>query len=160
VAAKVIKIQEWLDCFKEATNDLAKSSLRFDGVPPRETPGKGEQANPGTYIAIMTDSSSMHLGITSTPQGVRVLARGLLGLRQDQELSDQEAVDGVSEMMNIVAGKVKSKMASRDGTLQLGLPMFVQTPIQVNEQMERASADVTIGPVACQLLVFRNRRAA
>jgi len=160
VAAKVIKIQEWLDCFKEATNDLANSSLRFDGVPPRETPAKGEQANPGTYIAIMTDSSSMHLGITSTPQGVRVLARGLLGLRQDQELSDQEAVDGVSEMMNIVAGKVKSKMATRDGTLQLGLPMFVQTPIQVNEQMERASADVTIGPVACQLLVFRNRRAA
>jgi hypothetical protein len=160
MAAKVIKIQEWLDCFKEATDELAKSSLRFDATQQREAPVKGEQANPGTYIAILTDSNSMHLGITSTPQGVRMLARGLLGLRQDQELSDQEAVDSVSEVMYIVAGKVKSKMGSRDGTLQLGLPMFVQTPIQVNEQMERASVDVTIGPVACQLLVFRNRRAA
>jgi hypothetical protein len=160
MAAKVIKIQDWLDCFNEATTELA-SSLRFDGTPAREVPSKGgEQANPGTYIAILTDTNSMHLGITSTPNGVRALARGLLGLRQDQEMSDQEAVDGVSEVMNIVAGKVKSKMAGRDGTLQLGLPMFVQTPIQVNEQMERASADVTIGPVACQLLVFRNRRAA
>src|SRR5712671_4045788 len=108
MAAKVIKIQEWLDCFKEATDELAKSSLRFDATQQREAPVKGEQANPGTYIAIMTDSNSMHLGITSTPQGVRTLARGLLGLRQDQELSDQEAVDGVSEVMNIVAGKVKS----------------------------------------------------
>ncbi len=160
MAAKVIEIKEWLDCFKEATDELATSSLRFDGSPAREIPGKGEQANPGTYIAILTDTSSMHLGITSTPNGVRALARGLLGLRQDQEMSDQEAVDGVSEVMNIVAGKVKSKMAGRGGTLQLGLPMFVQTPIQMNEQMERASAEVTIGPVACQLLVFRNRRAA
>ena len=51
-------------------------------------------------------------------------------------------------------------MAGRDGQLQLGLPMFITTPIQGGGDMETASAEVKMGPVECRLLVYRRKRAA
>ena len=75
-------------------------------------------------------------------------------------LGEKDVVDGVSEVMNIVAGKVKSHMAGRDGQLQLGLPMFVVHPIAGGSGMEVASADVTMGPVPVRLSIYRRALAA
>ncbi len=166
---------EWLECFKEVTRDLAAKGLRFDAGAAADLKAKPDErragaargskprpddSRPGAYIALVGDSTSMHLGISSTPQGCRVLARSLLGMRKDGELTDKDAMDGVAEVINIVAGKVKSKMKGRDGALLLGIPISVPGPIQVTGNMERVSADVKIGPVPCQLLVFRSKRAA
>jgi chemotaxis protein CheY-P-specific phosphatase CheC len=81
-------------------------------------------------------------------------------MRRSEELSEQDAVDGVSEVMNIIAGKVKSAMSNRDHSLRLGMPIFMQQPIQVREGMERVQADVMIGPVPCTLMVFKMKQAA
>ena len=66
-------------------------------------------------------------------------------------------MDAMSEILNILAGKVKSRLASRDGSLKLGLPIFLVGQIQMTANMERAAGEVEMGPVPCQLLVFRNR---
>jgi CheY-specific phosphatase CheX len=167
VKAKVIPIKDWLESLKEATQDLMKTSLRFDRETMNGAEGKGAGAavasvegGPGAYIAVLGEANAMHLGITSTPEGCRTLARGLLGMRNDQTLSDKDAVDAVSEVMNIVAGKVKSRMSDRDHSLRLGMPIFMEQPIQVREDMERVMVQVKIGPVPCQLLVFKNKKAA
>jgi CheY-specific phosphatase CheX len=88
------------------------------------------------------------------------MARSLLGLHPTQDLNDQETGDAVSELMNIIAGKVKSRISERDRTLQLGLPMFVQGRIQETGSMERQAADLEVGPVTCHLLVYRTKRPA
>jgi len=108
----------------------------------------------------MSAFDSMHVGLTASSAGCRALARGLLRAPEDEELSDAEVVDGVNELMNIVAGKVKARLAGVDGTLRLGLPMFLTTPVRLTDRMERATDKVTFGPVECRLLVFRERRAA
>ena len=158
MAAKVIPIQEWLTSFRDAANELAKSSLRFDANTPAandETPSPS-----GAYIAILSEKNSVHLGLCAAPSQCRALARGLLRMRHDEELSERDVVDGVSEVMNILAGKVKSQMAGRDGQLQLGLPMFIAQPIQPAGDMETTAADVKLGPVVAKLLVYRRKRAA
>ena len=66
----------------------------------------------------------------------------------------------MSEILNILAGKVKSRLSPRDGSLKLGLPIFLVGQIQVTANMDRAAGDVEMGPVSCQLLVFRDRGAA
>ena len=67
----------------------------------------------------------------------------------------------MSEVVNIIAGKVKSRMTERDDSVsELGFPMFVIGEIQVLGGMEREVADVNVGPVPCQLLVFRRPKAA
>ena len=168
--AKAIPIKEWLESLKQATQELMSTSLRFDRAALPERDGKAARATvpatappderqPGAYIAVLGEANAMHLGLTTTPEGCRMLARGLLGMRSDETLSDKDAVDGVSEVMNILAGKVKSSMADRDHSLRLGMPIFMEQPIQMRENMERVIAEVKIGPVPCQLLVFKNKAA-
>ena len=156
--AKVIPIQEWLNTFRIAADELARTSLRFDPNPAparREEPGE-----PGAYIAILSEHNAVHLGISAPPAECRALARALLGLRHDEPLSDGDAVDGLSEMMNILAGKVKASMSGKDGHLSLGLPMYVQDPIRGGNGAEAVAEETKLGPVGCTLRVYRRQRAA
>ncbi len=156
--AKVIPIQEWLTTFRSAADELARSSLRFDLSP---APARvAESGEPGAYIAILSEHNAVHLGISAPPAECRALARALLGLRHDEPLSDRDAVDGLSEVMNILAGKVKASMAGRDGQLHLGLPMYVEDPIRGGNGAEALTAEAKLGPVGCTLRVYRRKRAA
>ena len=149
-------IEGWLASLKTATQEVASTALRFDKAVAGEPLGK--VVRPGAYIAILGDDVALHLGISASPAGLGVLARSLLGLRGATELTEREMVDAVSELMNIVAGKVKSKFFGDDPSLRLGLPLFVQGQIQVTDHMEKAVSEVKIGPVTCELMVFRNQR--
>ena len=155
---KVIPIQEWLKTFRGAADEMAKSSLRFD---PQAAATRGEEDDePGAYIAILSPNNAVHLGLSARPAQCRALARALLGLRTDEPLSEDEVVDGLSEVMNILAGKVKASMAGRDGQLHLGLPMFVANPIKAGGDSETTSEDVRLGSVDCTLRVYRRQRVA
>lgn len=155
----VIPLHEWLDHMKDVTDEMARGPLRFTsaaGARVKEPPGE----RPGSYIAVLSAFNSMHLGVTSSAAGCRALARALIGAEREQEMSDAEVMDGINEFVNIVAGKVKARLQGRDGTLRLGLPHFLTTPVRITDSMERATDRVRVGPVECQLLVFRNKRAA
>ena len=160
-----IELKDWLEALTEVIRDYAARSLRFDGTPsvsPVPQPpanGNGAETPPAAYVAILGDRCSMHLGIASSMEGCRALVRALLGVRQRDPITDTEVVDGMSEILNIAAGKVKSRMVVRDGSLKLGLPIFVQGQVGIGDSTERASADVRIGPVPCRLLVYRRLRS-
>jgi len=158
---EIIPIQEWLKTFRGAADDLARTSLRFDpGAPAGKATKPAESGEPGAYIAILSPNNAVHLGLSAGHGQCRALARALLGLRHDEELSESDVVDGLSEVMNILAGKVKASMAGRDGQLHLGLPMFVPNPIRAGGGSEAVEADVRMGPVDCTLRVYRRQRAA
>jgi len=157
MAAEIIPIQEWLQSLRGAADELARGSLRFDRTPAAAEAGEGE---PGAYIAILSPNNAVHLGLSARPDQCRALARALLGLRHDETLSETDVVDGVSEVMNILAGKVKASMAGRDGQLHLGLPMFVPNPVRASGGSETVTADVRLGTVSCTLRVYRRARAA
>jgi chemotaxis phosphatase CheX-like protein len=154
----VIPIEEWLSTLHAASNELAKHSLRFDdqaGAAAADGPGE-----PGAYIAVHSAHNAVHLGLSASPARCRALARALLHLHHTQPVSESDVVDGLSEVMNILAGKVKASMAGRDGQLHLGLPMFVANPIRSSGDSESASLPVRLGPVECTLRVYRRQRAA
>jgi hypothetical protein len=150
-----IPLKEWLKAFEAAAAEFAEGSMRFDA---RADLQVDEIGRPGAYIAILSDHNSIHLGLSSSTAGLHALARGLLGLRHDEVLSERDVVDGVSEVMNIVAGKVKSHMSGRDGALRLGLPMYIPSPIAGGPGMETLSAELQLGPVPCRLSVYRRVR--
>ena len=153
-----LPIGSWLEAFRHAAADLARISLRFD---PRPLPEEADDlTRPGAYIAILGEHDSVHLGLTASPAHCRALARGLLGLRHDEVLAEKDVIDGVSEVMNIIAGKVKSQMAGQDGQMRLGLPMFILAPIRPAGDMEHVCETIAIGPVTCELRVYRRRMSA
>ena len=156
--AKVIPIEAWLTSFRDAAGEVAKGSLRLGAEPVKREASPDPQ--PGAYISLLSEEHSVHLGLSSSPDGCRALARGLLGIRPDQPIEDQEVADGVREVMNMVAGKVKSKMAARDGALQMGLPMFLASAAHPSPDGESAAAELQLGSVDCTLVVYRSKRAA
>ena len=156
--ARVIPIKEWLHTFRGAADELARASLRFD--PKAAGAGSDEPGEPGAYIAVLSANNAVHLGLSARPEQCRALARALLGLRNDEPVAEHDVVDGLAELMNILAGKVKASMSGRDGQLHLGLPMFVANPIRAGGDSETASEEVKLGPVECTLRVYRRQRAA
>lgn len=160
MSTATIELKDWLEALTEVVRDYAGRSLRFDGTPV-ETSGNGNgssEPQPAAYVAILGERCSMHLGISASMDGCRALVRALLGVRQKDPITDTEVVDGMSEILNIAAGKVKSRMVVRDGSLKLGLPIFVQGQVGLGESTEKATAQVRIGPVPCRLLVYRRTR--
>jgi hypothetical protein len=157
MSRNTIPLQEWLQVYEASAADFAAGSMRFDLNTDLES---DEIARPGAYIAILSDHNSIHLGLSSTSAGLHAIARALLGMRASEDMSEREVMDGVSEVMNIVAGKVKSQMSGRDGHLRLGLPMFLPSPIAAGPGMEVAGVEIRLGPVPCRLSVYRRVREA
>ena len=158
MAVESVGIQAWVTAFKEVALELAGTSLRFDEsvTPLSDASMCGVQ--PSAYIAILSEQESVHLGISTTPEGVRVLTRAMLRIRADRPIEDADAVDGLSELLNIVAGKVKSRMTKRDGVLLLGLPIFISGHTHPGAGMEQAGEDLRLGPVPCRITVHRRSR--
>jgi hypothetical protein len=153
-----IELQDWVTGFSEIARDFAEHHLRFDPSTPYAANGGPDASSPAVYVAILGERSSIHLGVSTSAEGCRALARAFLGLRGRDGISEREVVDGMSEILNILAGKVKSRMSPRDGSLKLGLPMYVAGAVGHGEGIERAATDVPFGPVPCRLLVFRQTR--
>lgn len=161
MSTTTIDLQEWLDTLSQIAQHYASNHLRFDRSAAAATDAVPPGApRPAVYVSILGARSSMHLGITTTPEGARTLTRAFLGLRGPEALADRDVVDGLSEILNILAGKVKSHMSARDASLKLGLPMFVSGSVGHGEGTEKATTDVMMGPVPCQLQVFRQSRGA
>ena len=159
MSTTTIDIHEWLDCLSSVVTEYATHHLRFDdATPPASRAANGPQ--PAVYVAILGATSCMHLGLATTPEGAQTLTRAFLGVRGREAVAERDVVDGMSEILNILAGKVKSRMSPRDKSLRLGLPMFVSGAVGHGDGIEKATVDVAMGPVPCQLHVFRQSRSA
>lgn len=156
MGAAVSTIDDWISCLRDVASDYATHHLRFDESPTTDQ-ALSDATQAAVYVTVLGEGMSVHLGLSATPEGCRTLACALLGLRRRQVISREDIVDGMSEILNILAGKVKSKMSARDGSLKLGLPIFFEGEVGVGGGMERAAAAVTLGPVPCKLLVFRHK---
>ncbi|MGE5175996.1 MAG: chemotaxis protein CheX [Hyphomicrobiales bacterium] len=159
MSTTTIDLGEWLACLQDVLRDYAAKHLRFEAAT-AASPAPSTGPQPAAYVAIVGNDGSMYLGLASSMEGCRTLARAFLGLRQRDPLTDREAGDGMSEILNILAGKVKSRMTARDGSLRLGLPMFVMGPVGHAERTDRLEADAKVGPVPCRLHVIRQQHAS
>src|SRR5512135_466442 len=112
MSATTIDLQEWLDCLSSVAVEYATHHLRFDdSAPPPAATTAGPR--PAAYVAILGATSCMHLGLATTTEGAQTLTRAFLGLRGREAVAERDVVDGMSEILNILAGKVKSRMSTR-----------------------------------------------
>ncbi|MBN1824886.1 MAG: chemotaxis protein CheX [Candidatus Eisenbacteria bacterium] len=154
-------IQEWLNAAVDATEELSTTALGFEGTEVLATQESLPHDLAGSYIALVGEETSLQVGLASSDAGVMILAKALLGMDPDDEeaLSESDVSDALGEIANIVAGGVKNRMADRDPSMKLGLPMIVHGHVQATDRMQTAIADVRIGPVEAQLLVLREGSA-
>jgi len=111
---------------------------------------------PGAYLPIVgVGGASVYVGWLASNSGCEAMARALLGDPTIGRLSHDEVADAMGEIVNIVAGAVKRRMAPQGGTLILGLPIYVASPIRPLAGRALAT-QVTCGGVSGVLVLIGN----
>ena len=148
-------INEWLQALIESAHELATTTLGFtkDEVVVKDHGSPLTSA--GSYVALIGDDTSIQIGIASTVDACDKLARALLMMPPEDELSTSDLADALGEIANVLAGGVKRRMVHRDTSLKLGLPVVVNGRLATPERMEIAAAEILFGGIDTMLLVFR-----
>ncbi len=150
--------REWLDSAISASEEIATVALGLEGVElvgiRKEPPDEQGSA----HIALVGEQNSVQIGIASNINGCQELARTLLGMEPDEEdLAEDEVADAMGEIANILAGQVKTMMAERNITVNLGIPIFINGHVEVTTEKDVAAADIQLGAIPATIIVLTNR---
>ncbi len=110
----------------------------------------------GSYISLVSATNALQVGLVTTPEGCRKLAATLMGMDEDEaaELEDSDVADGVGELVNVLAGVMKTGVQEQDPDLRLGLPMFLLGEILPGNHTALDRVDCTLGGTTCSLVIL------
>jgi len=80
----------------------------------------------GVMLPLVAEYVQIQIGLLGQYDSLEALARGLMMMEPDEELSREDSADAVGEILNVVVGVYKSAMVDRVPTLRLGLPVFAE----------------------------------
>ncbi len=143
---------DWLAATAQATLEMAPA-LGFEGGR-MESEGVELADEAGAFIPMICDATCLQIGFVADRETCQSLAKALLGMEpQDEDLSNEDLADAVSEVVNMFAGGVKARIQPRDPSVKLGLPMFVQGQLTPGGHGERVAAGLSLGPIRGQVVV-------
>jgi hypothetical protein len=132
------RIENWLEAAEQALLEVALGALGAPDGHVLARAGESPSAMSGAYLQLISDQEVVQLGVCAGDEGLRTLAGALLGISGDVTAGDLQ--DAVAEIVNMVAGGLKRRMATADPGLRLGLPMWVQGHLVASERQRlRAS---------------------
>jgi len=148
--------EEWRKVVLAAADDLAVTTLGYE---PGQVVSNGSvlpEMPFGSFVALTGETISVQIGIAVTRPACLQLARAMLCMEADEELGEEDLTDVLGEMVNVLAGGAKSRLADRVEPMRIGLPIVVHGFVDVTKVAE---VDVTIlrwGAVEAQLILLRN----
>lgn len=149
-------LRNWLDAMAESTLELATQVFGFEDGQLTGDLAEMREGRSGAYISLVNEQNAVQVGLASDAAGCLTLARALFGMEAEaEELSESDVADAINEVVNIIAGGVKSRMHERSPSLRLGLPLFVEGRIKGASSQEELISGITIGPVSAELIVLR-----
>jgi hypothetical protein len=91
---------------------------------------QGEHLEPGAAICgsaipLTKPSGGFYLLMVGNARSCENLTRTLFMLEDEEEVEKEDMADALGEIVNIVAGALKTKRGEAGEDLQLGLPLFV-----------------------------------
>ncbi|NTV52462.1 MAG: chemotaxis protein CheX [Candidatus Firestonebacteria bacterium] len=154
---------DWIQALTDSAGEIAAMSLGFEECRVTGQACEDLLASPtdpawvGAFISVQCREDALHLGLVADASGCETLAKALLGMAPSEILPEEDVSDSLRELVNILAGGVKRRLAAQENTLQLGLPQVVQGPLEVADLTEAARIPMTLGPIPVQLQIIRSR---
>jgi hypothetical protein len=150
-----ISTGRWLEAAFEAMKETATGALGYEDI---ELVGKREEPPDnasGAYIAMLSPTASLQLGIVASEKVCQTFAKALFALDPaDDDLPSADVADALGEIANITAGVVKRIMVEQEGSFQLGLPIFIHGSITPSDEQDVAVADVKVGEHTAHVVVI------
>ncbi len=150
-------LKQWCDAVEQASAELSTVALGLDGIDVSDWDDKLPVGSQGSYIPVVSDNSAVHIGVVSNKEGCVELTRMLLGMEPDEELSQDDVTDAMGEVVNILAGAVKTVLAEAFSNLILGLPIVIDGRLVTTEQQVHYRATAKLGPAEIELLILLER---
>lgn len=147
---------EWLHAMSAATSEVFEGIFGSGACEVSESSGYNPTQKYGAFISLVGDTASLQIGISCSEADSKTLAGAFVGMEAEEldELEKDDIVDGLCEIINIVAGVAKSKMDNQVSIFKLGLPTMVEGQLRKPEGQDVAFAKGRIGPIYVELMVF------
>ncbi len=150
-----IPIRRWLEHMLTSMKDVSANPLGYtsgsDVVSFGDVIPDGYK---GAYLPFEGGDDLLWMCIFADAAAGQSVARGLFAMGPDEEdLSDEDVVDALGEIVNVISGLVKAMIRAEndDITLSIGLPHSMQSPDEVNCRADKSVAEVRVGPVSVYL---------
>lgn len=152
-----VPLKDWLLCFAGTAKEVATNPLGFASASDIQAfVDEIPEGHIGAYLPFDGSDELFWLCMFSDKAGARSLSRALFVLGPDEEdLPDDEICDSIGEIINIMAGLVKSHMEAKEIPCKIGLPHYLDSATEVNARARRQQATIRIGPVSVHLAVVR-----
>lgn len=145
-------IESWMDAAAAAAEEVASQALGLEA-----SAATGESAAPsgfGAFVALSGGDDKVQVGVMLDLAGGEALARALLGMPEDEGFgSEGDLADAFGEIVNMVAGGVKTRMNELIPGIQLGLPLCVKSLIPPAHAIQ-SSRQLVIGSVRAAVVVL------
>ncbi len=154
---KSVDSPAWVDAACESLTTVASTALRLPTVllGPIAAP---TGTSIGAYVPVMTPSESLQIAIVADEASCQQLARALLQMSADDEISAADVADAFGEIANMVAGMTKAAISSHIGLVGLGLPMVIHGWVAPSDGLEIDCVAAMVGTTAITVLVVRPRQ--
>ena len=156
-AGASVPLKDWLDVLVRATKQVSSNPLGFaseaEVVSYTNDVPSGQL---GCYLPFEGGDDLLWLCLFSDTGGSQSLARALFALGPDEEdLPADEVGDSMGEIVNIVAGLVKSQMEPRGVSCTIGLPQYLENPTEVMARKFRCGCELRMGPNSGHLVIVK-----
>lgn len=143
----------WLEAARVALVDLARQAL---GSSVAFAPGSVRlpAGLAGALVPIVSDLPPVQVGLFASDAGCEALTRALLGASSREPVTRAEVVDAIGEIVNMLAGTVKARIARYANHAALGLPTFVHGLIELQSDQRADVLPVTIGASPAFVIVL------
>lgn len=160
-SSQSISLDDWLQATAETLAEVCTTTLMYDGC----TLGEKRADNPeltGAYIALVGEDNAVQIAIAGTPEVCAQLSACLLGMEPEEadDLTEADIADGIGELVNMVAGGVKTRLVGKDAGIQLGLPFVVEGRVERANSTKVTYCDADLGQAQVVLIVIGDAKVA
>jgi hypothetical protein len=131
-----ISLAQWRTAVDGAAREVATYALSLPGAVVQDPVGiECAAAMIGAHIPLVGGGQGFDFALVSSAEGCQALSRAILCRPAGAALRDAEVADAIGEIVNMLAGSVKRRLAGPRAELVLGLPIFLHGHLQPTDRM-------------------------
>jgi len=153
-----LTLAQWRTAVEGAATEIATHALSLPGAVVHDPVGLECAASMiGAHIPVIGGNQAFDLALVASAEGCQALSRAILGMSDGAPLRDAEVADAVGEIVNMLAGTVKRRMAGHGAELVLGLPLFLHGYIQPTDRLSVLVLPTQFGAIDTMVLIAGQR---
>jgi hypothetical protein len=111
----------------------------------------------GAHIPLIGGGQAFDLALVASPDGCQALSRAILGITDGAALRDAQVADAIGEIVNMLGGTLKRRIAGQGPELELGLPIFLHGYIQPTDRLSVLALPTQLGTIETIVLIAGQR---